>query len=122
MRRLFIHRYRRDGNGLYVTQGDPITHFLYISQPWEYDAGDPYVRRWTEDVLNAASVFFDPRYYIEVTEDILPLLRTPEYINHNTSYRDRTTLPEIRFTPPSPQRIKTSNTKHKVGVPKNKLP
>lgn len=120
MRRFFIYRYRRFGTGIYVTSGDPITKYFYLPRPWTYESGYHYTENWSP---NYAHVFFDPEKYIEVPEEVIQHLNTPEYLNGNNGFEDRLPLPALSRLGPRPERrVKGSNTKHKIGVPKNKLP
>ena len=123
MRRFFIYRYRRFGTGIYVTYGDPISKYFYLHRPWTYESSDPYTEHWSMNRNLEADVFFDPEKYIEVPEEVIQHLNTPEYLNGNNGFEDRLPLPALSRLGPRPERrVKGSNTKHKIGVPKNKLP
>lgn len=123
MRRFFIYRYRRFGTGIYVTFGDPITKYFYLHRPWTYESSDPYTEHWSMNRNLEADVFFDPEKYIEVPEEVLQHLNATDYLNSGNGFEDRLPLPALSRLGPRPERrVKGSNTKHKIGVPKNKLP
>ena len=123
MRRFFIYRYRRFGTGMYVAFDDPITKYFYLHRPWTYEPSNSYIEHWVRNHAGEADVFLNPEKYIEVPEWVLPLLDNPDYRGTGNGFEDRLTLPTLSNVNPRPERkIKGSDVKHKIGVPKNKLP
>lgn len=121
MNRFFIYRRRDSGRGMYVSRDEAITQWRFFDSPSEFNVANVDTIDWTRGSESDASMLQNLEYYVEIPAEAIPLLQCPEHNDPDTQYPDRLHIPALQPFIKRPK-IKCSNVKHKVGVPKNKLP
>lgn len=120
MNRFFIYRRRETGRGMYVSRDEAITQWKYFDSPSEFNVANVSGYDWRGNRDDAEALLnFDS--YVEIPAEAIPLLQCPEHNAPDTPYPDRLHIPALQPFIKRPK-IKGSNVKHKIGVPKNKLP
>ncbi len=136
MKRYFLNRrYRAQRSGdfnVYVLQATPSGRSYYISftDPDQalaasVPAQSPMSSGWTQATTSSLASLENTDYWVEVTA---PMVASVFRFAQQYSQGDLLALPQIqqalRESNPAALVIKvtSSDTKHKIGVPKNKLP
>ncbi len=127
MNRIFVYRRRSTGTGFYVSLDEDIARIKYVPNYEEYlnlVSGPVDFDDWSRVSDSDRAMLLNREYYVELPPELFHVLTSPEYLDAHTCFSDRLTIPALVAAgihlrrPP----VKGSNTKHKIGVPKNKLP